>query len=436
MKFNSSQTHMSSLFQNKNDIKPLADDIRPTGIDQIFGQEHLFQDNSQIKQMLNSSYIQNIIFWGPPGSGKTTLARILAKECKYHIESISAVINATSDIKQIFNNAKNRKTQGINTILIVDEIHHFNRTQQDIFLPYLEDGTITLIGATTENPSFELNSALLSRCIVLSLKTLNKEALTKITERAEQIYNKKLPLSDTDRDALYEIVDGDGRYLLNICEGLFKLDQGPDNPVDLVDIFQMKSASYDKSRDGHYNLISALHKSIRGSDGDASLYWITRMLEGGENPHYILRRLVKIAMEDIGLSDPRALTQVIAAKEAYDFLGKPEGILAITQATLYLATAPKSNAIYLAQKIATEDAKRYGSLSPPLHILNAPTKLMKEHGYGEGYIYDHDTKEAFSGQNYFPDNMDRKQYYHPTQRGFEKDITKRLEYWKKLREKK
>ena len=425
---------MSSLFKGSELSTPLAEKIRPTTIDEIFGQEHLFTDNSQIKQMINSSHTQNIILWGPPGSGKTTIARILAKQFKYHVESISAVINATSDIKQIFNNAKSRKSQGINTILIVDEIHHFNKTQQDIFLPYLEDGTVTLIGATTENPSFELNNALLSRCLILTLKSLSKKALAKIATRAEHIHYKKLPLSEEDRNRLCEIVDGDGRYLLNICEGLFNLADNNENLVNLDSIFQMKSANYDKSRDQHHNLVSALHKSVRGSDCDASLYWLTRMLEGGENPHYILRRLIRIAVEDIGLADPNALTQTLNAKEAYDFLGDPEGTLAIIQAVLYLATAPKSNAVYLAHKAAAEDAKRYGSLLPPLHILNAPTKLMKEQGYGDGYIYDHDTKECFSGQNYFPDKLSKRKYYYPSDRGFEKDINKRLEYWQKLRE--
>lgn len=427
---------MSSLFKNIKSSKPLAEEIRPTIIEDIFGQEHLFVDNSQIKLMLNASNIQNIILWGPPGSGKTTIARILAKECKYHIESISAVINATSDIKQIFNNAKSRKYQGINTLLIVDEIHHFNRTQQDIFLPYLEDGTITLIGATTENPSFELNSALLSRCMVLSLKSLDKDALIKIVDRVESIFKKRLPLKEEDRDRLYEMVDGDGRYLLNICEGLLNLEHISEETINLDSIFQTKSITYDKSRDHHYNIISALHKSIRGSDSDASLYWVTRMLESGENPHYILRRLVRIASEDIGLADPKALTQVLSAKEAFDFLGAPEGNLAIIQAVLYLSTAPKSNAIYIAQKLAIKDAKKYGSLSPPFHILNSPTNLMKEQGYGVGYIYDHDTIEGFSGQDYFPDKMGRKKYYNPTQRGFEKDINKRLDYWNNLRNKK
>lgn len=426
---------MSSLFKANNKSTPLADKIRPTSIDDIFGQEHLLTDNSQIKQMINASNIQNLILWGPPGTGKTTIARILAHQCKYHTESISAVINATSDIKQIFNNAKNRKDQGINTLLIVDEIHHFNKSQQDIFLPFLEDGTITLIGATTENPSFELNNALLSRCMVLNLRPLNKEALVKITNRAELISQKKLPLKADDRDQLYDLVDGDGRYLLNICEGLLNLEHDEKTSLDLTSIFQMKAISYDKSRDQHYNIISALHKSIRGSDSDASLYWITRMLESGENPHYILRRLVRIASEDIGLADPNALTQALSAKEAYDFLGFPEGNLAIIQAALYLATAPKSNAIYMAQKQAIEDVKKYGSLVPPHHILNAPTKLMKSQGYGTGYIYDHDTAECFSGQNYFPEEMSRKKYYTPTQRGFEKDISKRLDYWNNLRKK-
>ena len=325
-------------------------------------------------------------------------------------------------------------------MIIVDEIHHFNRTQQDIFLPFIEDGTITLIGITTENPSFELNAALLSRCIMLVLKPLNKDALENIVKRAEAIYQKKLPLTEEDKNKLYDIVDGDGRYLLNICEGLFK--QKFDDPnytltdKEFAAILQPKATAYDKSRDNHYNLISALHKSIRGSDCDASLYWLARMIEAGENPYYILRRLIRIASEDIGLSDPDALTQVLNAKETFDFLGAPEGILAIVQATIYLATASKSNAIYTAHKNAVSDVKKYGSLSPPLHILNAPTKFMQEQGYGQEYIYDHDTLEGFSGQNYFPTKMARKQYYQPTQRGYEKEIIKRLDYWRKLRQKK
>ncbi len=419
---------------------PLAEEIRPTNIDEIFGQNHLFDNNSQVKQMLKNKFIQNLILWGPPGSGKTTLAKILAKQSQYHIESISAVINITSEIKQIFNQAKIRKEQGTNTVIIVDEIHHFNRTQQDIFLPFIEDGTITLIGITTENPSFELNAALLSRCIMLILKPLDKDALENIVKRAESIYQKKLPLTGEDKNKLYDIVDGDGRYLLNICEGLFK-QKFDDQNYTLTDkefaaILQPRATTYDKSRDNHYNLISALHKSIRGSDCDASLYWLVRMLEAGENPYYILRRLVRIASEDIGLSDPNALTQALNAKETFDFLGSPEGILAIIQATIYLATASKSNAIYTAHKNAVSNVKKYGSLSPPLHILNAPTKFMQEQGYGQEYIYDHDTLEGFSGQNYFPTKMARKQYYQPTQRGYEKEIIKRLDYWHKLRQKK
>jgi len=425
-----------SLFKS-NILKPLAEEIRPSNIDEIFGQEHLFAQGSAIKQMLASGHIQNIIFWGPPGSGKTTLARILAKKSNYHIESVSAVVSGTAELKQIFASAQKRKEQGQNTVLIVDEIHHFNRTQQDLFLPYLEDGTVTLIGATTENPSFELNSALLSRSMVLVLKPLNKESLAKIVKRAEEIQGKNLPLTEEDKNRLYEMVDGDARYLLNICEGLFNLKTKENiSSSDLISMVQQRSVIYDKSRDSHYNIISALHKSLRGSDSDATLYWLLRMLEAGENPHYILRRLVRVASEDIGLADPNALTITLAAKDAYDFLGSPEGDLAIIQAALYLATAPKSNAIYTAYKKARDDAKKYGSLMPPKHILNAPTKLMKDEGYSKGYIYDHNTPECFSGQDYFPESMGRREYYQPTERGFEKDITKRLDYWNKLRARK
>lgn len=431
---------MKSLFNTAGTPKPLADKIRPTVIEEVFGQEHLFTPNSQINQMIIHGNIQNIILWGPSGSGKTRIAKILAQKSRCYVETISAVISGSQEIKQIFKDAKNRKYEGINTLLMVDEIHHFNRSQQDIFLPYLEDGTITLIGATTENPSFELNSALLSRCMVLTLKSLDKSSLEKIVARAEAIYQKILPISQDDRERLYEMVDGDGRYLLNICENLFNVERDNQNTntkqLDLSSILKPRSITYDKSRDSHYNLISALHKSIRGSDGDASLYWIQRMIESGENLHYLLRRLVRVASEDIGLADPNALVQVLAAKDAYDFLGSPEGELSVIQATLYLATAPKSNALYTAHKMATSDVKKYGSLPPSPHILNAPTKLTQEQGYGKGYIYDHDTQEGFSGQNYFPDKISRKKYYTPTQRGFEKEISKRIDYWQKLRAKK
>lgn len=426
-----------SLLSKRNDTKPLADRIRPNEFDQVFGQEHLLAPGAQIEYMLSSGIISNIIFWGPPGCGKTTIARILADKSNYHFESISAVISGTAEFKKIFNEAEKRKVQGIKTLLLVDEIHHLNRSQQDIFLPYLENGTIVLVGATTENPSFELNGALLSRCKVLVVNRLDNEALLKVMHRAEQINNKQLPLTAEARDMLCELADGDGRYLLNVCEDLFGIEHNQVLSLeDLKSFLQKRIPLYDKSRDGHYNLISAFHKSLRGSDSDASLYWLARMLEGGENPLYILRRLVRFATEDIGLADPNAITQAIAAKEAYEFLGSPEGELAIAQAVLYLSTAPKSNAVYTSLKEAQYDSKKHGSLMPPMHILNAPTKMMKDQGYGKEYIYDHDTIEAFSGQNYFPENLKRKTYYKPAERGFEREIKKRLEYWEKLREKK
>ena len=415
-------------------MKPLAEKIRPTIIEDVFGQEHLFNQNSQIKRMIDTGIIQNIILWGPPGSGKTTIARIIANHSKYHVISLSAVISGTAEIKQIFIDAQKRKLAGINSLLIIDEIHHFNKTQQDIFLPYLEDGTVTIIGATTENPSFELNSALLSRCMILVLKSLDKSSLEKITKRAELNYQKKLPLNDQELDKLYEMSAGDGRYLLNICETILSNTQS-ESP-DLLSSISARSGNYDKSRDMHHNLISALHKSIRGSDPDASLYWLRRMLDAGENPYYILRRLVRAACEDIAIADPNALVQVMNAKNAYEFLGSPEGELAIVQATLYLATAPKSNSVYLADKKAKISAKKYNSQLPPNIILNAPTKLMKDQGYGKDYIYDHDTIEGFSGQDYFPSIMGREKYYYPQNRGYEKEINKRIDYWQKLRDRK
>jgi putative ATPase len=376
-----------------------------------------------------------MILWGPPGSGKTTLAKIIASSGHCHFEAISAVVNNTADIKKIFTQAAERKSQSESTILLVDEIHRFNRIQQDIFLPYIEDGTITLIGATTENPSFALSGALLSRCKVLVVKRLDKEALRKILERAETVTEQALPLTEEARELLLELADGDGRYMLNMCEELFGLK--PAHPLssgEMVTLLQKRAPIYDKSHDEHYNIISALHKSLRGSDANASLYWLCRMLNAGEDPFYILRRLARCAVEDIGLADPKAIEQVMAAQRTYEFLGSPEGELALAQATVYLATAPKSNAVYVAYGQAMKAAKATGSISPPKHILNAPTSLMKQEAYGKGYIYDHDTKECFSGQNYFPEGMDRQGYYYPVERGFEREIKARMAYWQKLRE--
>jgi putative ATPase len=428
---------MLSLLDTKSERKPLAEAIRPKDFEHVYGQEHLLAPNSQITHMLNSKHITNMIFWGPPGSGKTTMARILAEKSGYHFESISAVVSGTAHFKEIFEKALRRKEQGIDTLLLVDEIHHLNRSQQDIFLPHLENGTITLIGATTENPSFELNGALLSRCKILIVNRLSNSALEKIIARAEEISGKQLLLSAEIKEMLCQMADGDGRYLLNMCEELFRLESQQNlTPEELLTFVQKRVPLYDKSQDGHYNPISALHKSLRGSDCNASLYWAMRMLDAGENPLYILRRLVRFATEDIGLADPSALTQAIAAKDAYEFLGSPEGDLAITQLVLYLANAPKSNATYLAHKSALKEAKQHGSLMPPKHILNSPTSMMKEQGYSQGYIYDHDTSDGFSGQDYFPEEMKRKTFYNPVDRGFEREIKKRLVYWDSLRAKK
>lgn len=430
---------MDSLF-NDTDLPqqstpaPLADRLRPVDYEEMVGQSHLFGKDGALGSLKKGAHLPSLILWGPPGCGKTTLARIIATKSDYYFETASAVLNGIKDLREIFEAAKKRRQKGERTLLMVDEIHRFNRSQQDIFLPYIEDGTITLIGATTENPSFELNSALLSRCKIVVLKRLEEQALEKLLQRAEQYEGSSLPLTEEARNDLLNMADGDGRFLLNACEELFALDNA--KPLDkkaLHTLLQKRSPLYDKHQEAHYNLISALHKSLRGSDVDASLYWLNRMLDGGEHPLYIIRRLVRFAVEDIGLADPEAVHQALAAKETYDFLGSPEGELAIAQATIYLAMAPKSNAAYAAYKASLRAAKSHGSLNPPMHILNAPTKMMKDLGYGKDYAYDHDAKDGFSGQNYFPQEMERESYYQPKQRGFEREMVKRLDYWNRLR---
>ena len=419
-----------------NNTTPLADKLRPTSLDEVYGQEHILDSDSLFLKLDKNSYALSMILWGPPGCGKTTIARLLTKKIEGILYTLSAVISGAAEFKDVFKKASENKKCGINTILLVDEIHHLNRSQQDIFLPYIENGTIILIGATTENPSFELNSALLSRCKVVVVNRLDTNALLHILKRAERLLDKPLPIREEARTTLCDMADGDARFLLNICEELFDLKHtSPLTSSELLSLMQKRTPIYDKGRDQHYNLISALHKSLRGSDCDASLYWLVRMLTAGENPLYIIRRLVRCAVEDIGLADPAALQQALAANQAYELLGSPEGELAIAQAVIYLATAPKSNAVYKAYKNSVSDAKNYGSLMPPFHILNASSELMKEQGYAEGYVYDHDTKEGFSGQNYFPDKFKRRIYYKPVERGFEREINKRLQYWATLRRK-
>lgn len=431
---------MASLFEINNPDEPsgpLADRLRPVEFAEVVGQDHLLGQDGYLHRMLESGQYSSLILWGPPGCGKTTIARLLAQKSGYEMETISAVTSGVADLKRVFEKAAALKKDGIRTLLFVDEIHRFNRSQQDAFLPHVEAGTVILIGATTENPSFELNAALLSRCRVLVLKRLDDTALEQLLTRAEEKEGKQLPLNDEARGSLLAMADGDGRYLLNMAEELFALKEAEmlDTP-QLVSLIHRRAPVYDKHQDSHYNLISALHKSLRGSDTDAALYWFSRMLDGGEDPLYIARRLVRFAVEDIGLADPEAVHQALAAKETYAFLGSPEGELALAQAVVYLGTAPKSNAAYMAYKAARKDAKANGSLMPPKHILNAPTKLMKEEGYGKDYAYDHNAEGAFSGQDYFPEKMERRQYYHPVERGFEREIKKRQDYWQKLREKK
>ncbi|QNP45938.1 replication-associated recombination protein A [Sphingomonas sediminicola] len=415
---------------------PLADKLRPQGLDEVVGQEHLTGPDGAIGRMVAAGKLSSMILWGPPGTGKTSIARLLADAVGLRFVPISAVFSGVADLKKIFAEAKTAARAGQRTLLFVDEIHRFNRAQQDGFLPYVEDGTVTLVGATTENPSFELNAALLSRCQVLILRRLNEVALETLIQRAEAEVGRPIPLTKDARDALVASADGDGRFLLNQVETLFDVDlDSPLDPAGMAALLHRRVPVYDKDREGHYNLISALHKSLRGSDPQAALYYLARMLVAGEEPLYVLRRLTRAAMEDIGLADPQALVQCLAAKDAYDFLGSPEGELAIVQACLYLATAPKSNAAYMAQKSAYRSAKETASLMPPSHILNAPTRLMKDIGYGKGYAYDHDADAGFSGQDYWPEEMDRQIFYEPSERGFEARIAERIAFWNELREK-
>jgi putative ATPase len=434
---------MTSLFEaagmDKEGPRPLADRLRPTRLADVVGQDALVGPDGSLTKMLASGRIPSIILWGPPGTGKTTIARLLAGETGLAFEQMSAVFSGVADLKKAFEQARMRRMQGRGTLLFVDEIHRFNKAQQDGFLPYVEDGTITLVGATTENPSFELNSALLSRAQVLVLQRLDEQALAGLLERAA-LYEKRLvPLTSEARAALINMADGDGRYFLNLVEEVFSAVPEGAAALDVAALSKITAKRlplYDKAADGHYNLISALHKSVRGSDPDAALYWLARMLAAGEDPLFLARRIVRMAIEDVGLADPQALHQAMAAKDVFEFLGSPEGELALAQAVVYVASAPKSNAVTVGFGAAMAAARETGSLMPPKTILNAPTKLMKQQEYGSGYLYDHDQPDAFSGQDYFPTEMGRRQFYKPVERGFEREIQKRLDYWAKLRREK
>ncbi len=427
---------MTTLFESQAP-RPLADRLRPISLDEVVGQAHLLAEDAPLGRMLTNGRMVSLLLWGPPGTGKMTIARLLAEHTNLHFEPLSAVFSGVADLRKVFEASKNRREAGRGTLLFVDEIHRFNRAQQDGFLPYVEDGTVTLVGATTENPSFELNAALLSRLQVFVLNRLDDTALEELLVRSEELDQKPLPLDKDARAALRAMADGDGRYLLNMTEEILLLPAEPVlDTAALTEIVQKRVPLYDKAQEAHYNLISALHKSLRGSDVDASLYWLARMLAGGEDPRYIARRLTRFASEDVGMADPHALPHSIAAWEAYERIGSPEGELAIAQCVIYLATAPKSNAAYTAMKSAMRTAKDTGSLSPPKHILNAPTSLMKDLGYGAGYEYDPDADDGFSGQDYFPEEMNRANFYRPQGKGFEKEVVKRLDYWQKLRQEK
>ena len=436
------QRESESLFAAaglENDApRPLPDRLRPQALSDVVGQDHILGPDGALTRMLETRMLGSLIFWGPPGTGKTTVARLLADATALHFEQLSAVFSGVADLKKAFDAARARRETGTGTLLFVDEVHRFNRAQQDSFLPVMEDGTVILVGATTENPSFELNAALLSRARVLVFRSLDAAAIEKLFARAEQVEGKPLPLDDEARAALVRMADGDGRAALTLVEEVWRSARDGEvfNAEQLQGVLQRRAPIYDKSADGHYNLISALHKAVRGSDPDAALYYLARMLEAGEDPLFLARRVVRMAVEDIGLADPQALVVANAAKDAYDFLGSPEGELAIAQAVIYVATAPKSNAAYKAFGAAKRVAREGGSLLPPKHILNSPTRLMKEEGYGEGYQYDHDMPEGFSGQDYFPEALGRRTFYDPPDRGFEREIRKRLDYWAKLRREK